>query len=149
MTVQTDVLKAGAGGQALTQKSESLWVDAMRRLARNKAAIVGGVIILLLFASALFANFIAPYTYYEQTLVDNNKIPPWMLVIFPNMKPYAKLSAAYFLGADYVGRDIFSRIVYGSRVSLMVALIAPIISLAIGLLVGSLSGYGAAAPTLS
>ena len=87
MTVQTDVLKAGAGGQALTQKSESLWVDALRRLARNKAAVVGGIIILLLFLSAMFANFIAPYTYYEQVLVDNNKVPPWMLAIFPFMKP--------------------------------------------------------------
>ena len=48
MTVQTDVLKAGSAGQAQTRKSESLWVDAFRRLLRNKAAMLGGVIILIL-----------------------------------------------------------------------------------------------------
>jgi oligopeptide transport system permease protein len=142
MTVQTDVLKTGvAAGVPRTQKGESLWLDAWRRLRRNRAAIVGGVIILLLAFMAIFAEVIAPYTYYEQTLVDNNKIPPWVLAIFPFMKPYAKLSLDYLVGADYVGRDILSRIIYGSRVSLAVALIAPIISLAIGLVVGSISGF--------
>jgi len=141
MTVQTDVLKTGVAGVPRTQKGESLWLDAWRRLRRNRAAIVGGVIILLLAFMAIFADVIAPYTYYEQTLVDNNKIPPWILAIFPFMKPYAKLSLDYLVGADYVGRDILSRIIYGSRVSLAVALIAPIISLAIGLVVGSISGF--------
>jgi len=141
MAVQTDVLKAGAAGATRTQKGESLWLDAWRRLRRNRAAIIGGVLIIILVLTAVFADAIAPYSYYEQVLVDNNKIPPWMLAIFPFMAPYAKLSTDYLVGADYVGRDIFSRIVYGSRVSLTVALIAPLISLAIGLFIGSLSGF--------
>jgi oligopeptide transport system permease protein len=57
------------------------------------------------------------------------------------MKPYANLSPDYPLGADYVGRDLFSRIVYGARVSLTVAFIGPLISLLIGVVYGSISGY--------
>ncbi len=63
------------------------------------------------------------YPFAEQTLVDQNKLPQWVLNIFPTMKPYAQLSSNYLFGADYVGRDLFSRIVYGSRVSLTVAFI--------------------------
>ena len=141
MTVQTDVLKAGAAGVPRTQKGESLWLDAWRRLRRNRAAVIGGVTILILVLTAIFADVIAPYHFADQTLIDNNKIPFWMLRIFPFMAPYAKISTQYLVGADYVGRDLFSRVVYGTRVSLTVALIAPLISLGIGLVVGTISGY--------
>jgi len=57
------------------------------------------------------------------------------------MKPYAKISSDYPLGADYVGRDLLSRVIYGARVSLTVALIAPLLSLLIGVVFGSISGY--------
>ena len=123
------------------RKSESLWRDAVRRLLRNKAAVFGGVIILILALTAIFAPFIAPKGYADQVLVDNNKIPQWLLLIFPGMKAYAKLSLEYPLGADYVGRDLFSRIVYGSRVSLTIAFIAPILSLLIGVVFGGISGF--------
>jgi oligopeptide transport system permease protein len=141
MTVQTDVLKAGAAGVPRTQKGESLWLDAWRRLRRNRAAVVGGALIIVLALTAIFADAIAPYHYADQTLVDNNKVPFWMLRIFPFMAPYAKISTQYLVGADYVGRDLFSRVVYGARVSLTVALIAPLISMGIGLAVGTVSGY--------
>jgi oligopeptide transport system permease protein len=141
MTVQSDVLKAGVAGVPRTQKGESLWLDAWRRLRRNRAAVVGGVLIIILVLTAVFADVIAPYTYSEQTLIDNNKVPFWILRIFPFMAPYAKISTHYLVGADYVGRDLFSRVVYGTRISLTVALIAPLISLAIGLVVGSISGF--------
>src|SRR5512145_2950569 len=131
----------GAGGLPLTQKRESLWQDALRRLVRNRAAVIGGVIIILLILMAIFAPLIAVKPYYEQTLVDQNKVPEWMVVIFPSMEPYAKYSDEYPLGADYVGRDLYSRIVYGSRVSLTVAFIGPLISLLIGVIYGSISGY--------
>jgi oligopeptide transport system permease protein len=123
------------------RKSESLWADAARRLLRNRAAVMGGVIILILVLMAIFAPLIAPYGYADQVLVDNNKVPEWMLTIFPSMKPYAKISDQYPLGADYVGRDLFSRIVYGARVSLTIAFVAPILSLLIGVVFGGISGY--------
>ncbi len=91
--------------------------------------------------TAIFAPIVAVKPYAEQTLVDNNKVPAWMLTVFPSMAGYAKISDEYPLGADYVGRDLFSRIVYGARVSLTVALIGPLLSLMIGVLFGSLSGY--------
>jgi oligopeptide transport system permease protein len=141
MSVQTEMLRVGTGGQPLTRKRESLWADAWRRLLRNRAAVMGGVIVILLILTALLAPWIAPKPFAEQVLVDNNKVPTWVLTVFTNMKGYAKISSDYLLGADYVGRDLFSRIVYGTRVSLSVAFIGPIISLLIGVAFGSISGY--------
>ena len=139
--VTLDDKEFGAGGKPLSQKGESLWQDSIRRLVRNRAAVIGGSIILILLIGAFFANFIAPYPFAEQTLVDQNKVPQWILNLFPTMKPYAQLSSDYMLGADYVGRDLFSRILFGARVSLTVAFIGPIISLIIGVTYGSISGY--------
>ncbi len=124
-----------------SRRSESLWADALRRLVRNRAAVLGIVLILILWASAILAPVIAPRPYADQVLTDNNKVPGWFLTIFPSMQGYAKVSNDYLLGADYVGRDLFSRIIYGARVSLTVALIGPIISLLIGVTFGSISGY--------
>ena len=131
----------GTGGMPLTQKGESLWQDAFKRLLRNRAAVMGGSIILLLILMALLAPLIAVKPFEVQVLVDQNRVPEWLVSVFPSMEPYAKFSSDYPLGADYVGRDLFSRIVYGARVSLTVALIAPLISLIIGVIYGSISGY--------
>jgi oligopeptide transport system permease protein len=139
--VTLDDKEFGAGGKPISQKGESLWQDSLRRLVRNRAAVIGGSIIFILLIGAFFANFIAPYPFADQTLVDQNKVPQWILNMFPTMKPYAQLSPDYLLGADYVGRDLFSRILFGARVSLTVAFIGPIISLIIGVTYGSISGY--------
>jgi oligopeptide transport system permease protein len=146
MAVQTEAASTAATttitqGIASERKSDSLWRDAIRRLFRNKAAVLGLVIIGILVLAAVFAPLVAPYDYAQQKLVDNNKVPPWMLTIFPSMQNYAKVSTAYPLGADYVGRDLFSRIVYGARISLTVALIGPLLSLLIGVVFGSISGF--------
>ena len=141
MSAQTDVLKAGAGGVPLTAKRESLTADAFRRLIRNRAAVLGGLTVAALALIAVFAGQIAPKSYEVQVLVDNNKVPQWLVSVFPTMAPYVKLSPDYLIGADYVGRDLFSRLVYGSRVSLSVAFVGPIISLIIGIIYGSMSGY--------
>jgi len=142
MVAKTETIKLEAKDDiTLARKSESLWQDAARRLVRNKAAVVGAVIIMILFLTALLAPFIAPKGYADQVLVDNNKVPPWIVRLFPTMLPYAKLSLQYPVGADYVGRDVFSRIVYGTRISLTVAFIGPILSLLIGVTFGSISGF--------
>lgn len=123
------------------RKPVSLWQDALYRLLRNRAAVAGGIIIILLYLMAIFADKIAPYSYAEQVLADQNKAPTWITQIFPFMKPYIHVSDRYPLGADYVGRDLLSRIIYGSRISLSIALIGPLISLVIGIIYGSISGY--------
>ncbi|MEJ2597057.1 MAG: ABC transporter permease [Anaerolineales bacterium] len=133
--------KFGAGGKPLSQKRESLWADAWRRLVRNRAAVLGGSIIIILVLTAIFANYIAPYPFDKQVLADQNKVPAWILGIFHSMQPYAKISTNYLFGADYVGRDLFSRIIYGSRVSLTVAFVGPLISLLVGVTYGSISGF--------
>ncbi len=132
---------ARAGGAPLTHKRENLWQDAFRRLTRNRAAMVGGTIILILILMAIFADFIAPYPFAKNVLIDENKVPAWLGTIFPTMKPYMKVSDKYLIGADYIGRDLFSRLVYGSRISLSIAFIGPLISLLIGTIYGSISGY--------
>ena len=98
-------------GTPRTQKRESLSQDALRRLVRNRAAVVGGSVILVLLIIAILAPLIAVKPFETQVLVDQNKIPQWLVSIFPTMRPYAKFSSEYPLGADYVGRDLFSRIV--------------------------------------
>ena len=139
--MSTQTVTAGAADSLITQKRESLWADAFRRLIRNRAAVVGGAIVISLILVAIFAGVIAPYPYDKQVLVDNNKVPAWLVSLFPGMSGYANTSDNYPLGADYVGRDLFSRLVYGARVSLTVAFIGPLISLVIGVIYGSISGY--------
>jgi len=133
--------RTDTGGTPLTDKRESLWQDALRRLLRNRAALIGGTIILILVLMAIFADVIAVAPYDKQTLSEQNQVPAYLGAIFPSMKPYMKVSGKYPLGADYVGRDLFSRIVYGTRISLTIALIGPLISLFIGVIYGSISGY--------
>jgi oligopeptide transport system permease protein len=139
--VRLESQKFGAGGKPLTARGESLWMDAWRRLIRNRAAVLGGSIIIILILVAIFADYIAPRPFAKQVLVDQNTVPTWILGLFHSMQPYARISNNYFLGADYVGRDLFSRIIYGSRVSLTVAFVGPIISLLVGVLYGSISGF--------
>jgi oligopeptide transport system permease protein len=127
--------------QQLATKGRSLWQEAFGRLIRNRAALTGGIIVILIMLTALFADFIAPYPYDEQNLVNVNSVPTWITKLFPTMQPYAVIQEQYPLGADAIGRDLFSRIVYGTRVSLAVAFIGPVISLFIGVIYGSISGF--------
>jgi oligopeptide transport system permease protein len=129
------------GSMPLTRKRETLFQDGLRRLVKNRAAVVGFTIILILILSAIFAPLIAPKHFATQVLKDQNTAPKWVINVFPTMKGYTKINNAYPLGADYVGRDVFSRIIYGTRVSLTVAFIGPMISLLIGVIYGSISGY--------
>ena len=131
MTVNTEatVDPIAANELLVKHKPVSLWRDAMHRLIRNRAAVMGGIIIIFLYLMAIFAPLIAPYPYDQQKLVDRNKAPAWMLTVFPTINPYAQISIKYPVGADYVGRDLLSRIIYGARISLSIALIGPIISL--------------------
>lgn len=127
-------------------KSRSLTQDALYRLSRNRLAVIGAVIIVLSLLTALFAPVIALKDYDDAILADSNAVPRWLTSVFPNMKPldeggYMKLNESYPLGADALGRDLLSRIIYGSRISLGVAVVGPFLALSIGLIVGIVSGY--------
>ncbi|MBE2196956.1 MAG: ABC transporter permease [Anaerolinea sp.] len=130
-----------------TQKSQGLWMEAFKRLRRNRMALVGLGIISVIVFCALFAEVVAPYPYDAQIRKDNNAIPAWLPTFFPTVKPkgveggYATVSDRYLLGADALGRDLFSRIIHGTRVSLAVALVGPLTSLLIGIILGSLAGF--------
>lgn len=101
------------------------WADALRRLARNRFAAISGVIILALAIAAIFASVIAPNGYAESNLLDN----------------YASPSSKYPLGADFLGRDVLSRLIYGTRVSLTVGIVGATVATVIGTVYGSISGY--------
>lgn len=127
-------------------KSKGPWADAMSRLFRNRAASIGGISVLVIILISLFAPVIAPKEYDDAVLADSNSVPRWLTDVFPTMKPldedgYMKINESYTLGADALGRDLLSRIIYGSRISLGVAFVGPIVAMSIGLIVGVTSGY--------
>ena len=109
----------------LSLKKTSQIYDIWGRLVRNKSAMAGLIILLILILTAIFADFIAPYGYDDQVLEDQF-IAPCLEHIF---------------GTDNFGRDIFSRVVYGSRISLQVGLISMGVAVILGCIVGSIAGY--------
>ena len=135
------VSETALSGVPERRRTASLWSDALYRLGRNRAAIVGGAMVLLLTLSAIFAAQIAPYSYSDQDRNQADAVPEWMTVMFPTIKPYAKISEDFPLGSDYVGRDLLSRIIYGAQISLSVALVGPVIALLVGTVYGLVSGY--------
>jgi len=103
----------------------SLWSDAWRRLLANKAAVAGGIILCVLIVLAVFAPWIAPHSYSYQNLDLGAQQP----------------SRTFLLGTDTLGRDLFSRILYGARVSLLVGFVATAVALVIGVSWGIVAGY--------
>jgi len=120
----------------LARKQRSLWGDAVYRLLRNRAALIGLVVIALAALIAIFAPLIAPYDPLEQHGKDGLMEPIWTKFFG------SKFTApAYFFGTDELGRDILSRLMYSSRVSLIIGFVPVSIVVAIGLTVGMLAGY--------
>lgn len=128
-------------------EGQSLWRDSWRRLRRNRLALLGMIIILANIFVAFTADIIAPRSYAQQTLSEVNATPNWVVNLFPGMIPrgepggYVLVSDEYRLGADALGRDILSRIIHGTRVSLAVAFVGPLVSIGVGLIIGLISGY--------
>jgi len=127
-------------------RGENPWWEAWKRLRKNRFAVAGLIIILLNILAAIFAPVLAPKPYDKQILTDNNSAPSWVVSLFPNLVAkedggYVNVNNDYTLGADALGRDILSRIIYGARISLAVAFVGPLTSLIIGLLVGLIAGY--------
>ncbi|PDW00026.1 ABC transporter permease [Candidatus Chloroploca asiatica] len=117
-------------------KPRSLWGDAWRRLRRNKAAMLGITVVLLYVLVALAAPWLAPKNPVAQT--SNNSLrPPIWVTDNPNRQP----NPEHLLGTDTNGRDILSRLIFATRVSLIVGVVPQLIIVVIGVGVGLVAGF--------
>jgi len=111
-------------GQTRLYRS-SLFLDAVRRLFRDKLALVGLVIMGTFLLTAILAPVLAPYDPIEQSLVERREPP----------------SSQHPLGLDDLGRDILSRVIFGARKSLQVGVVSVTMAIVVGTLIGATSGY--------
>src|SRR4051812_13889253 len=102
------------------------WAQAWRRYRRDRAAMLGGAIVVVLVAIAISAPWLAPYDYTAQVMANRYATP---------------FSGPNILGTDSLGRDVLSRLMYGARISLTVGLISVGISATIGVAIGAVAGY--------
>lgn len=112
------------GRPVAARASRGLWRDALRRLLRNGPALVGLACVTIFVLGALLAPVIAPYDPTVGRIVERMQTP----------------TAAHLMGTDLLGRDEFSRILFGARVSLQVGVVAVIFGLVLGVTVGALAG---------
>ncbi|MET9518741.1 ABC transporter permease [Streptomyces sp. NPDC002994] len=117
-------LLAGGSGESEIKPAKQ-WRDIRKRFVANKLAVVGLALVCLLFLTAIFAPLIAPYDPYEQDLM-NTLSPP---------------TAQNIAGTDSLGRDVFSRVIYGSRIAVIVGLASMFLASFLGIIFGSLAGY--------
>jgi peptide/nickel transport system permease protein len=107
------------------------WVALLRRLVRRRTALFGMLVVLGVMLAAAFAPLVAPFDPLEQDIGQRLREPGWQ----------DAQGRVHPLGTDHLGRDILSRIVFGSRIALVVGLAAVVISGLLGMLIGLLAGY--------
>ena len=123
-------------------KPANLWLDAWHRLIRNRAALIGGILLILLLLTSILAPLLAPFSYSGGDSLEAYTVPRWLIKLLPSsVSTYAKVSDKFFFGSDYLGRDVLSRLIWGTRVSLPVGFIGAFTALLIGLVYGCVSGY--------
>jgi oligopeptide transport system permease protein len=111
--------------QQIVRPSVSYWRDAAGRLLRNPLAMLGLVLVIAITAIAVFAPLLTPYDYYSQELSRANEGP----------------SADHLFGLDHLGRDVLTRVIYGSRISMTVAYVSAAIIFVVGVLYGGIAGF--------
>jgi len=107
------------------RESRSLWSDARSRLLRNPVAMAGGAVVIALIIVAITAPYIAPYDPMDQDLANSMAGP----------------SMTHLAGTDVHGRDIFSRIIHGTRISLRIGFLGMLLGCVVGVVLGLVSGY--------
>jgi len=107
------------------KRQAGLWGDALRRLARNRMAVLSLFVIIFLVVVAVFAPVVAPYDYEQQSYTEMFQPPGW----------------SHWMGTDQLGRDTLSRMIMGARISMAVGLIVQVIVLVVGLPIGLIAGY--------
>lgn len=121
------------------KQSQSLWVDAWGRLVKNKAAMLGLFLVIVFFFLGIFGPYIAPQ---DPLKINDGKgfLPPAWSGSFLNNS--GKVGDPQFLlGTDNIGRDVFSRLIYGARVSMVVAIIPMLVITIVGVFVGISAGF--------
>jgi oligopeptide transport system permease protein len=121
------VAPAETAAPAAEEQGRSLWTDAAQRLRRNRAAVTAGVILGLMTLLVIVGPWFSPYD-YDFTHWD-------MILVAPD------LASGHVFGTDGIGRDIFVRTLYGGRISLLVGVVATVVSLVIGIAYGATAGY--------
>lgn len=140
-------------------KGTSLWKDAWKRLIRNRMAVAGAIVMLLIGLIALLTPYIAPHEFDRQHLRDGNRPPRYwenshcavgsetselycrryrQCMADPDSK---ECGGMYLLGTDHLGRDLLTRIMWGGRISLSVGLLATLVSIVIGVTYGATAGF--------
>jgi peptide/nickel transport system permease protein len=113
--------------RATTERGDSQWAIAARHFRRNRLAMAGLLVMILLYVATLVTPLIAPYDPAAQGDIVLNR--------------YLSPSLAHLMGTDKFGRDIFSRVLYGARISLTIGIISVAISVVLGTTVGAVAGY--------
>jgi peptide/nickel transport system permease protein len=117
--------------RAPVRVEEKRWLVTLKRLARRRTALVGlGVVVIVLLA-ALFAPWLSPFDPLEQDINQRLKEPGWQTAA----------GRIHVLGTDHLGRDILARVIFGSRIALVVGLSAVLISGVLGMAIGLVAGY--------
>jgi oligopeptide transport system permease protein len=122
-----DALPTADAVAGLQIQGRSLWMDAWNVLRRNRAAVVSVCLILLMAVLVLIGPWLSPYS-YAQTDWDNISIGP-------------DLASRHYFGTDALGRDLFARTLHGGRISLLIGIVATLVSLIIGISYGATAGY--------
>jgi oligopeptide transport system permease protein len=131
----------------ITRPPESLWRDAWRRLLRNRAAVLSGIFVVIVMLGTVLADdgfiawafgrparpLLAPYGYKDVDFANTRASP--------SLQRTAEGGFAHVMGTDKYGRDVFSRIIYGGRISIAVGVFGSLVILIFGLAYGAISGY--------
>ena len=125
MSIKKSESKGGGKSSGKTNGSQSQFMLMIRRYCRNRMAVVSFFFILLLILGAIFADSITPYDYAVQNLSEAFQLP----------------SRTHLMGTDNFGRDMFTRILRGARVSLFVSVLAVAISTVAAIILGGIAGY--------
>lgn len=125
---------AAVQGQIAVQRraGAGLWSDAFGRLIKNRLAIVGLILVVLLLLAGIFGPLLAPWPYQVQDL---------QAVFANNNRPLPPGSPNHILGTDNLGRDLLSRLLDGARISVSVAFVVQLVILLIGVPIGALAGW--------
>jgi len=137
MATSAQTVPKGAIELNTMRKERSLWGDAWHRLSRNRAAVAGIVVIIFFVLVAIFAPLIAPHNPVTQTSNNSLRPPAWIHTSDPRRTG----NPDHLLGTDAIGRDLFSQLIYGTRVSLIVGFIPQIVILLIGVTIGLVAGF--------